>query len=203
LLALRAGGDNAQRGEIAMRPANWFYLLILCLLAGGVLTSCTLAARPVAPGPAQIKLKEQFEGYGLTTNDAKLHALERACDWLEANAHLDWKPTPEFLREKDMVRFSEPTDQEFEKAGQMKVVTMQLEITAAQAQEIQKRVRQEHMTSRHSLLARVLGGVVCLLIVVGGYLRLEEATKGYYTRLLRLAAITFLIVVGLGLCVVG
>jgi hypothetical protein len=59
------------------------------------------------------------------------------------------------------------------------------------------------MVSRHLLLARVLGGVVCLLIVVGAYLRLEEATKGYYTRLLRLTAIGILIGVGAALCVVG
>ena len=49
----------------------------------------------------------------------------------------------------------------------------------------------------------MLGGVVCLLLVVGGYLRLEEATKGYYTRLLRLTAIAVLIGVGVGLYVMG
>ena len=38
------------------------------------------------------------------------------------------------------------------------------------------------------LLARVLGGALAVLLVVAGYLRLEEATRGYYTKLLRLAA---------------
>ncbi len=186
-----------------MRPANWFSLLVLCLIAGGVLAPRSLASRPVAPGPKQIVLKQDFEGYGPTPKEAENDALKIACDWLADCAHLGWKPTPEFLREKGMVRFSEPTDQEFEKAGPMKVVTMQLEVTADQARDIQKQARQERMTSRHLLLARVLGGIVCLLIVMGGYLRLEEATKGYYTRLLRLAAIALLIGVGVGLCVMG
>jgi hypothetical protein len=45
--------------------------------------------------------------------------------------------------------------------------------------------------------------MVCLLAVVGAYLRLEEATKGYYTRLLRLAAVVFVLVVIAGLCVIA
>jgi hypothetical protein len=186
-----------------MRPANWFGLLVLCLIAGGVLAPRVLAARRVQPGPKEPHIKEDFQGYGKTPKDAETYALEQACDWIGVNANLGWKPTPEFLRDKGMVRFSEPTEKEFEKAGQMQVVAMQLEITASQAREIQKQARQEHMTSRHILLARVLGGIVCLLIVMGGYLRLEEATKGYYTRLLRLAAITLLLGVGVGLYVIG
>jgi len=38
-----------------------------------------------------------------------------------------------------------------------------------------------------------------LLLAVAGYLRLEDATKGYYTRLLRLAAVAFVALVGAGL----
>ena len=40
---------------------------------------------------------------------------------------------------------------------------------------------------------------MALLLVCGGYLRLEEATRGYYTRLLRLAAFCTLVGVGVGL----
>ncbi|HEY7154123.1 MAG TPA: hypothetical protein VH575_09225 [Gemmataceae bacterium] len=186
-----------------MRPANWFHLLVLCLIAGSVLAPRVIASRTIQRGPKEPPIKEEFQGYGKSIKDAETHALEQACDWMGVNPNLGWKPTPEFLRSKGMVRFGEPTEKEFEKAGPMQVVAMQLEITDDQKSEIQKHAREERMPSRHLLLARVLGGVVCLLIVMGGYLRLEEATKGYYTRLLRLAAITFLIVVGVGLCVIG
>ncbi len=37
-----------------------------------------------------------------------------------------------------------------------------------------------------------LAGVTALLLVAIGYLRLEEATKGYYTGLLRLSALGLL-----------
>jgi hypothetical protein len=191
-----------------MRLTNALRLLALCLIAGGFQASSSPAlAKSVPPGPKKILIKEQFQGYGLTPKDAEANALERACDWLAANSNLGWTPTPEYLREKGMVQFDEPTEKDSaiakELGVRMKAVTMNLEITADQARDIQKQARQERMVSRHLLLARVLGGVVCLLIVVGAYLRLEEATKGYYTRLLRLTAIGILIGVGAALCVVG
>jgi hypothetical protein len=188
-----------------MRTAGWLRLLVLCAIAGSVQAPCSLAG--MAAVPKKTLIKEEFKGYGLTQKDAEANALERACDWLsEHSANLGWTPTPEFLREKGMVQFEEPTEEEFKIAkdfadgGKMKVVKMQLEVTSQQAHEIQKQARQERMSWRHRLVAYVLGGFVCLLIVVGGYLRLEEATKGYYTRPLRLTAlgILLLIIVALG-----
>lgn len=191
-----------------MRLANSLRLLALCLVAGILQVSSTPALAKSAPsGPKKVVIKEQFEGYGLTPKDAEANALERACESLAANPNLGWTPTPEFLREKKMVQFSEPTEKDSDIAKQfgvrMKMVQMTLEITDDQARDIQKQARQERMVSHHLLMARVLGGVVCLLIVVGAYLRLEEATKGYYTRLLRLTALGILIGVGAALCVVG
>jgi hypothetical protein len=191
-----------------MRLTHSLRLLALCLVAGSLQASSSPAlARSAPSGPKKVLIKEEFQGYGLTPKDAEANALENACNWLNANAHFGWTPTPDYLREKNMVQFGEPTDKDFEVAkqfgGHMKVVTMQLEITADQARDIQKQARQESMVSRHLLLARLLGGAVCLLIVVGAYLRLEEATKGYYTRLLRLTALGVLLAVGAGLLLVG
>jgi hypothetical protein len=45
--------------------------------------------------------------------------------------------------------------------------------------------------------AVVVNGAV--LLVITGYLRLEEATKGYYTTLLRVAAIGVLVATAIGL----
>ena len=46
--------------------------------------------------------------------------------------------------------------------------------------------------------ARGLAAILSVLLVVFGYLKLEDATKGYYTLLLRLTALAVL--VGAGLC---
>ncbi len=191
-----------------MRTAGWLRLIAVCLIAGSVPASSSPAA--AASGPKKVLIKEEFIGYGLTPKDAESNALEHACDWLaEHSANLGWTPTPEFLRDKGMVQFGEPTEEPFQVAkdfadgGKMKVVKMQLEITAAQARDIQKQARQQRMEGRQKLSLYVLVGLVSLLVVVGGYLRLEEATKGYYTRLLRLAAIGILIAIALGLCVIA
>lgn len=52
---------------------------------------------------------------------------------------------------------------------------------------------------RQIFLAKVLAGVVTLLVTLAGYFRLEEATKGYYTTWLRVAAagLVALVVAGL------
>jgi hypothetical protein len=167
-------------------------------------------ARPAPPAPPKVLVKEEFQGYGITPKDAETRALEVACDWLATHADLGWTPTPEFLREKGMVSpVGEPTEKEFEfakgitKDGKMQVVTVRLEISAAQAHDIQKQAQQQRMKDRQKSALLVLLAVVCLLGVMGGYLRLEEATKGYYTRLLRIAAIGILLFIVAGLCVVG
>jgi hypothetical protein len=53
--------------------------------------------------------------------------------------------------------------------------------------EDQKRVKL--MRSRMVLLVKFLAGIVALLATVCGYLRLDEWSKGYYTKWLKLAAV--------------
>jgi hypothetical protein len=55
---------------------------------------------------------------------------------------------------------------------------------------VQRVAREHRVLERHKLLGRVLAGLVIALVVIAGYLRLEEATRGYYTQMLRLAAVT-------------
>jgi hypothetical protein len=191
-----------------MRLAGWLRLVALCVLAGSVQAPCSLASKPAA-GPKTPLISEDFKGYGLTPKDAESDALRNACDWLAEHSGLGWTPTPEFLREKGMINFDKPTEEEFKVAkdfadgGKMKVVKMRLTVTADQAREIQKQARQERMQSRQWLALLGLGGMACLLAVVGGYLRLEEATKGYYTRRLRLTAIGIVLLVLLALGVIA
>ena len=86
----------------------------------------------------------------------------------------------------------------------MKVIKMGLlTVTAGQKEEMQQVAREHRMKERQGLVARVLAGLVALLLVAGGYLRLEEATRGYYTTLLRGAALVVLALVGALLCVVA
>ncbi|HTU21175.1 MAG TPA: hypothetical protein VMG10_24185 [Gemmataceae bacterium] len=188
-----------------MRISTWLYLTALCLIAGSLSLSISpLSARPPVPEPQKPLIHEEYTGYGKTEIGARNDALAHASVWLEEHSGLGWSPNGQYLIDHGLVHFSEPEDKEFEQPmGTMKVVKMQLDITARQASEFQKQAQHERMKERQKLSLLVVLGVVCLLGVVGGYLRLEEATKGYYTRWLRLAAVGVLLVIVAGLCVIG
>jgi hypothetical protein len=68
-----------------------------------------------------------------------------------------------------------------------------------QEQIYQSKQRQDRATKRQSVLIRLLAGLVAILTAVACYLRLEDATKGYYTTLLRAAAVVFVALIGAGI----
>jgi hypothetical protein len=182
----------------------------LCLIVLGLIVVSFQASGQPAPvrsgktEAAKPLIQEEFTGYGKTVKEAETDAITNSCQWLEEHGGLGWSPDAQYLRAHNMIRSEgEPTDEIFEHAGPMKVVKMKLTITTEQARAIQKQAQQQRMKSRQWLSLLGLGGLVCLLGVVGGYLRLEEATKGYYTRRLRIAAISLFILIALGLCVIG
>lgn len=190
-----------------MRISTWFHLAALCLIAGSLSLSVSpLSARknPPVPEPKKPLIHEEFTGIGKTETAARNDALALACRWLEEHSGLAWTPDAQYLLEHALVRFDDVEDKEFEEpVGDMKVVEMELDITAKQAREIQKQAQHERMKERQKWSLLIVLGVVCLLGVVGGYLRLEEATKGYYTRWLRLAVVGALLVLVAGLCLMA
>jgi hypothetical protein len=200
-----------------MRISTWLRLVVVCLLGIGIQASCSqVSAQPKPPRRESKKplVQQEFQGIGLTQRLAEADAVERACDWIGNQPDFGWQPSPDYLHEKGMIHLvGEPSEKEFEiakdvgnniaKDGKMTVVTMQLEITADQKRDMQKQAQHLRMKERHKHSLFGLLGAVALLSVVGGYLRLEEATKGYYTRLLRIAAVGVLVVIVAGLCVVG
>jgi|SRR5579875_842181 hypothetical protein len=194
-----------------MRISTWLRLAVLGLIAGNLAVSSSLLTaghnrhRPTAE-PKKPLLREEFTGYGKTDFAAQRDALKSACAWLKNQSGLDWSPDPEYLLTHNMVQFGEPEDKKFEEPmleGVWKVVKMQLTITDDQVRDFQKQAQHQRMKERQKQALLILLGAMGLLGVVGGYLRLEEATKGYYTRLLRIAAIGILVAILAGLCVAG
>ncbi len=189
-----------------MRISTWLRLLALCLTVGS-LSASPVVAQQRRPEPKKVLVHEEFTGIGKTEHMARKDALKQACDWVEENIGPGWDTDGEYLLSLKMAQFGQAEDKEFEvakdltKDGKMKVVKMQLEITDSQKRDIQKHAQQLRMKERQKYSLLGLLGAMGLLGVVGGYLRLEEATKGYYTRLLRIAAIVALVVIFAGLFV--
>jgi hypothetical protein len=197
-----------------MRPNWWIVLLGLGLLAGlNALAPTAEGGRrprraqvedPAAPASAEVVV----DAYGRTPERARAVALAKACD---AVAELlrkkiggpDWQPPsgeldPDHLIDLKVITPKgdpEPRDLNGERGV---VARYRVQLTAEYVSEVHKSARAQRQVERHLLLARGLGVGVVLLLVVAGYLRLEEATRGYYTALLRLAAVAVVALAGLG-----
>ncbi len=151
--------------------------------------------------------------YGQTRNDAEQVALDLARksveDYLDRNFHdIGWKPTNEDLLQLGVVRIEvQPPDPKLE--GPRKesyLATAHVDVSDPNLRKMQtkvdaaRRARLEPaVTQRHLLVGRILGSFVALFLVVFGYVKLEELTRGYYTMLLRLGAGAVVLLAVLGL----
>jgi hypothetical protein len=84
----------------------------------------------------------------------------------------------------------------------VKRVIMTVELRPNNVRDLDRLARQGVMQERQSVLVRVLIGLVVLLTLVTGYFRLEEATRGFYTGLLRVAVVGILTLTMFGLWMV-
>jgi hypothetical protein len=137
----------------------------------------------------------QAEGFGQTEKDAINDALETLCDeithYLFQIGLRDWQPGVNDIRSlakpaTKQANFEEPG------LGSLEHVTVELELNDRTIQKFQKEARQQRASGRMIGLGKGLGMLVALLAALGGYFRLEEATKGYYTTWLRLTTVGFI-----------
>lgn len=192
-----------------MRPAIQA-VMVLSVLAVGLFGSTSEAgrskrpARPVVENPTW-----EVEGVAKTRAGAEGNALEKARDRVmdyltERYGEGDWKLTPAYLSQLQVTHpAGDPEQINLPLSGESWRVRLTVELTPDALSEIQKLAREHRMTDRHRLALRWLMGLVSLLGVVFGYLRLEEATRGYHTTLLRLAALAVLVGAGLFLWKLG
>jgi hypothetical protein len=68
------------------------------------------------------------------------------------------------------------------------VASLRVEVTSRLLEDAAEQARRLRMTERHRSLALGLAGVVALLLLTAGYLRLEDATRGFLTIPLRVSA---------------
>lgn len=188
-----------------MRFSCSLSLLVFCLAVVGNLGQSTaraagdkpLSARAGQKKPVPVKIIRSWtvSAMGETAEDAEQAALEKAQDEVilylrQQNPPVEWTPSLDYIRARLVKeRNEEPIDKPIELAGMVHKVRLNLEMDNQTASEILNQDRQLHVTQRMTMLAKVLGGILAVLIVLASYLRLEEWSKGYYTRWLRVAAI--------------
>jgi hypothetical protein len=138
--------------------------------------------------------------------------LEDAFQWVgdflsRQDPPIEWRPDTGYI-EKNLGKFSEPVPEEkpeLIELGAKETIVLHVEITQktlddmrAHDREYHNLKRKEISGARQVLLARILAGVVAGLVALGAYLRLDEATKGYYKTWLRLGSLALVATVGAG-----
>lgn len=141
----------------------------------------------------------------LNRQDAEESALQQAqADLVQRlkghGINLHFPPPTDYI-EKNLVRGSHEELKEVTGPEPLVRVILDLQVTpddriamVAQDQKLLTQERESLAHTRMLWLAKLLVGVVALLVAVAGYLRLEDSTKGYCTGWLRAAAVGFLAV---------
>lgn len=141
-------------------------------------------------------------GYGETEKDAEMDALKNVqpeiAEFLAAAgiAH-DWNPSLNDLR--GLVSGEPKTVvKDLDGVGPVRETKLQLEMTPKAYRKLVQQDRQNRAMGRISFVAKLMAIAVGLLIAFAGYFKLEDATKGYYTAWLRLAALSFIAAIAAG-----
>ncbi len=100
---------------------------------------------------------------------------------------------------QSVVKVDEPTLSELDQLKGYET-TAHVDLRSANLVKLQRDVDKDREQAqenlifwRHLILGRILAALVALFLIVMGYLRLEELTRGYYTTLLRVVAGTALL----------
>lgn len=149
----------------------------------------------------------EIDGFGQTQRDAEEEALVKARQELnnflaEQEVPLEWRPSLNYVRQLKKGTF-EMEPKNFEGMGELQHVKVRVEVNARDYEQMQSEDRRLRAEERMVVLLHWLAGLVVVQFAVWGYLRLEEATKGYYTTWLRIAALGFVGVVGASLLVLS
>ena len=186
-------------------------------ILGMVVALASFAGCAVRPAPSRAMTESSGRiwpvmGREPTQNEAEQQAQENARDAVigylqERFPDLKWTPTKDDLvRCGVIVVRSDETKpgtfgdlKGFEATAHVDVTDPKLVKIQELADEARKGALEGPVTWRHLFVGRALGSLVALFLVVFGYLRLEELTRGYYTTLLRLGAAGVMLMTVMGL----
>jgi hypothetical protein len=190
-----------------MRSKWWLILLALVVVAGNLRLSFSVAkSKPAAQANRPVAKAASdggdniVDGYGLNAAAAKAIALKHAEERVEKLLRqrfeqTGWKPPAEQLTSDYLIHYGvvqpqgEPKEAEGLDGEKMQVARYKVELTKEYLQEVRRVAREQRVQERHLVALRVLAGLVVVFLVVTGYFRLEDMTRGYATQLLRAVAI--------------
>jgi hypothetical protein len=147
-------------------------------------------------------------GRGKTLQDAKDDAYDKAWAGLleydeSVRPPIEWRPSIEFVRAYLEKRWGPDTVEEFEDpVGAVVQIPLEVEVTPGARQLLADLDHELRVDQRMGIAGKLLAVVVAVLAAIAGYIRMDEWTKGFYTRWLRTAAVAFVVCAGAGLWMV-
>ncbi len=151
----------------------------------------------------------EVEGWGRNQAEAEEAALRKARSLVEdflrqRNPELSWSPSVAFVRKHLVTGPATRRKEKDQPVGQKRELplecwTLPVAVTPTTEHLLAQAARAERAEGRLRLLGKVLVGVVLLLVGVVGYLKLDEWTRGSYSRWLQGGLVGLLAAAGVGL----
>jgi hypothetical protein len=206
----------------SMRPIHLVSLMALAVLAFAVHAQSSprppRPPKPVQPPPAQVTPAQpvaeetpfpvwNVKEAGQTLDDAEEMAQKKALEEIQTYLaqpprSLRWQPDLPWVKDQQQPLLTHKAVEEgtLPSSGlPVHWVSYDVQLTPQAYRKAIENDRQLTMQDRQFLLGKILAGLVAVFTAFAGYYRLEEATKGYYTNLLRLGALGLVGAVGAGI----
>ncbi len=117
--------------------------------------------------------------------DARVQLERAAADWLGPDVPRSWKGPSKLIDAMVLDTQIQPVVKEY---GTLYEAALRTDFSPGRREKIVRVYERELVARRLALLGGVLGFVLVCLGALAGYIQADEATKGYYTNRLRLAA---------------
>jgi hypothetical protein len=146
-----------------------------------------VASRPQAPSPEEIRkvVGRLSATEDRAKDDARRQLREDVTAWLGPEIGRSWRPSE---RQLDAMVVAVRVSPEVKPYATVYAAEIDADFSAARRDELLRSHRQAVVRDRILKLAGLLGFVLICLAAVSGYIRTDEATKGYYTNRLRMLA---------------
>jgi hypothetical protein len=152
------------------------------------------AVRPVAPVAINMAVAEiptlagQISANTKRADDAaRVELRETISAWLEPDVPTSWS-LPERELDRLVLETKHETKERKDDLGPMYITHLKLDTTPAHREQLIKLYNRELVGHRLINLGGSLTFILMCLAAVSGYIRADEATKGYYTNRLRMLA---------------
>jgi hypothetical protein len=118
--------------------------------------------------------------------EARSELEKQLAEWLEPlGVPRSWKPSPRQVDALILGTTIEPVEKDY---GMLYVAKLRVDASPGRTAELAQTYRRQVVNRRMAALGGALAFVLICLGAVSGYIRADEATKGYYTNRLRMLA---------------